>query len=81
MNEAIGIRDRLARVEKEIGYRLDGNKELNKLDAHTCADAREMLEKLDTEVFRLRAAIGHYRYGRMSRAELFKIAQTWNGDE
>lgn len=43
-----------------------------------CRDAAEMLEKLGTEVTRLREAIGHRYYGTISDRELREIAETWN---
>lgn len=41
-------------------------------------EAAAHIRKLDTEVFRLRQAIGVYLYGRMERHELREISKTWN---
>ena len=78
--QAIQIRDRLKDVSKEIGMRQDGNKELNDMDAETCTDAAHMLQKHGTEVTRLREVIGHYRYGMIERAALFRVMESWNDD-
>lgn len=77
---AIKLRDRLGDVAKEIGYRRDGNAELNAMDAKVCADAAAMLEKLGTEVTRLRLGIGHLYYGRLDRTELWNMSRNWNSD-
>ena len=79
--EAIKIRDNVRSAAKEFRYRRDGNKELNEMDAKACEDAAVMLQKLGTEVTRLRLAIGHYKYGMMSRQDLIKIPDTWNDDK
>ena len=75
---AIKIRDRLNEVATELKRRLDGLPELNRMDARTCEDAALMLEKLGTEVTRLRLGIGCYRYGRLSRVDLFAMTRNWN---
>ena len=52
--------------------------ELAEMDAKACEDAADLLRKLDTEVFRLREAIGCYDYGRLSRNSLVEISRSWN---
>ncbi len=54
--------------------------ELHLVDAKTCEDAAALLQKLHTEVYRLREGIGCHFYGRISGPELVKMSQTWNGD-
>lgn len=59
----------------------DAGRELALMDAEACENAASMIATLDTEVFRLRAAIGSHFYGRMSSRDLLKISQTWNNHE
>jgi hypothetical protein len=54
--------------------------EMHLADAKTCEDAAALLQKLHTEVYRLREGIGCHFYGRISGPELAKMARTWNGD-
>lgn len=53
-------------------------KELAEIDARICLDAAKMLQKLGTEVTRLRLGIGHYKYGKLDRLDLIKMATNWN---
>ena len=78
MREAIRLRDRLLDVAKELRLRRDGLPELNKLDAQSCDDSAQMLQKLGTEVTRLREGIGHFEYGMMSRHDLIQMPRRWN---
>lgn len=50
--------------------------ELRAPDADCCDDAAAMLQKLGTEVTRLRLSIGRYRYHMMSRADLVALPDT-----
>ena len=79
IESAIRLRDRLLELSKEL--RRNGpmnNETLRRMDAANCEEAAKMLEKLGTEVTRLRLAIGHHSYRRMSHADLVRIADTWN---
>ena len=83
IRRAIRLRDDLLSVAKDIGFRRPKNeteKELNAIDQKACLDAAEMLQTFGTEVSRLRLAIGHYRFGRLSDHELGRISETWNGE-
>lgn len=70
MKKAIRIRDQL----RTLVFARD------QISKDICRDAAEMLQTLGTEVTRLREAIGHHYYGRLSQGELMKISETWNGD-
>lgn len=52
--------------------------DLAKHDAEVCEAASKMLRKLSLEVTRLRLGIGHYQYGRLSRADLINLTENWN---
>ena len=56
----------------------EAGRELAKMDAQACSDAASIIAELDTEVFRLRQAIGCFIQGRMSEAQLREISRTWN---
>ena len=81
IKDAIKLRDRLLDVAKELRYRRDGNLELNERDAKSCDDAAAMLQKLGTEVTRLREGIGCFKYGRLNRDRLIRLPDTWNSDD
>ncbi len=81
---AIKQRDCLLDCAKE--FRIHGNmaktvsaKKLAEFDAAVCEDAAKMLEKLGTEISRLRLAIQHFDHGRMGRFELRDVVKNWNG--
>ncbi len=76
--EAVKIRDRVRSAGQEFRRRTDGLRELNEIDAKSCDEAADMLQKLGTEVTRLRLAIGCYRDYRMNRSDLSHVADTWN---
>lgn len=78
--EAKRIGPRLVEVGAEILHRADvgAEHELAEFDAFRLERAAELLRILDTEVFRLRTAIKCHRHGRMSNADLWKIAENWN---
>lgn len=78
IRDAIKLRDRLRDVAKELRMRRDGNVECNEMDAQSCDDSADMLQKLGTEVSRLREGIGHFKYGQMSRVNLIGMPDTWN---
>lgn len=80
IDEALKIRDRLLNVAKEIGYQHKPGA-LRDFDMKTCKQAAEMLQKLGTEVDRLRMGIGHFHHGRMSIFDLEKMTKNWNGDK
>lgn len=85
IKKAIAMRDGLvaaAREFRRIGKRSDhaATKELMEMDAVNCENAAEMLEKLGTEVDRLRLGIGIRHYGRLSGAKLMAMTKNWNGD-
>lgn len=56
----------------------DATRECAQMDADNCTQGANLIKALDTEVFRLRQAIGHFLYGKMSRHDLRKITETWN---
>lgn len=58
----------------------DVGSEIAKRNAKACDDAAAMLQKLGTEVTRLREGIGCYHYGRLDRQDLWRMARSWNGD-
>ncbi len=79
--KATADRLKAAANELRIAGQLRGTpaaKELAEMDASACEDATDLLRKLDTEVFRLREAIGCWYYGRLSRSDLVDISRTWN---
>jgi hypothetical protein len=83
--KAIQLRDQLVSCADELAIqarigRNSSARELAAMEAQSCRDAAEMLEKLGTEVSRLRLAIGHFRYGRLARGALEAMANNWNGD-
>jgi hypothetical protein len=93
IENGVKLRDSLEQCAKEFRIhsqmaRTDSGKTLCEYDAQICeydaqiceASAR-MLEKLGTEVTRLRLCIQHWRYGRMGDDELRKIPDTWNSPE
>ena len=47
-------------------------------DAQISERAAAMLEKLGTEVDRLRQSIGCFGYGRLSHREISELVETWN---
>lgn len=51
------------------------------MDMNACNAAASLIRELDTEVTRLRQAIGCFHYtGDPTSAALWRIAQTWNGE-
>lgn len=55
--------------------------ELAELDGKACLESAKMLQKLGTEVFRLRAGIGCYLdTGDPDRGRLRQMTQNWNDD-
>lgn len=85
IDQAIRLRDGLLSAAKE--FRHTGacsthavTKELTEHDAKTCEDAAKMLRKLCTEITRLRLGIGHYKYGKLARADLISMTETWNDE-
>ncbi len=83
IDQAIRLRDGLLGAANEFRH-IGGpsanavTKELMELDAKTCEDAAKMLQKLGTEVTRLRLGIGHYRYGMVDRSALVRMSESWN---
>lgn len=82
---AIKLRDRMVDCAKEFELRkLTARRpvdvELAEGDAKDCLETAAMLQKLGTEVTRLRLAIQHFDCGRLSRFELREIVTNWNGD-
>jgi hypothetical protein len=80
---AIKIRNRLVDCAKE--FRIHGRMarkpagvEMAEHDAKACDEAAAMLQKLGTEVTRLRLSIQHFNAGRMSRFELSEVVKNWN---
>lgn len=67
----------LETIREELSFVIK-NEELRELFQEHIDQAIKCLRQLDTEVFRLRESIGHYKYGWMSREELIKIPKTWN---
>jgi len=85
IRDAIRLRDRLLDVTKEHDYKAraathKSTIECAEMDAQTCRAAAAMLEKLGTEVTRLRLGIGHLHYGMMDRLELNQMTKNWNAD-
>ena len=83
LDQAVQLRDDLLRTAKEFRFMggplaSKATKELLALDAKTCDDAAKMLQKLGTEVTRLRLGIGHYKYGMLDRSDLIRISESWN---
>lgn len=83
IRDAIKLRDGLLECARE--FRVYGGKsrhasgrELAEMDAKVCENAAVMLQKLGTEVTRLRLCIGHFDYGRMDRSDLRRATQNWN---
>lgn len=84
--EAVKLRDKLLEVAKELRIqgkmaRSTSGKTLAAMDAKACDDSARMLEKLGTEVTRLRLGILTYCDGRMEERGLRNMAKNWNGDE
>ena len=77
IKDAIKTRDQLLEVSQQFKYRRSKHKELDSLDETTCEHAAELLQKLGTEVTRLRLTIEHYLYGRMGRDDLKNVVKTW----
>ena len=83
INQAKKLHGGLLSAAKEfryIGARSThaASKELMEHDAKTCEDAAKMLRKLGTEITRLRLGIGHYEYGKLTRADLIGMTENWN---
>lgn len=83
--EAIKLRDRILACGREFelrkrAARRPADAELAEYDFQSCQETAAMLQKLGTEVTRLRLAIQHFDCGRMSRFELHEITTNWNGD-
>jgi len=84
IRDAINMRDGLLHIAKE--FRMQGEdprvsatrKELAAIDAKYCEDAAEMLQKLGTEVDRLRMGIGGMLDYHMSRGDLRQMTRNWN---
>ena len=82
IRDAIKLRDRLVECAKE--FRILGKRAKTPagaswaIDANACDQAAAMLQKLGTEVTRLRLTIQHFDAGRMSRLELRKVVGNWN---
>lgn len=86
IRDAIKLHDRILAAGREFEIRKrcarsQAESELAEADFYACQDAAAMLKKLGTEVTRLRLAIQHFDYGRMSRLELRQITANWNGDK
>jgi hypothetical protein len=64
-----------ARVEQDPAKR-----QLMVYDSKTCQDAAQMLQKLGTEVVRLREGIGCFHYGKLNERDLYGMSQNWNGE-
>ena len=50
-------------------------------NACTVRESAEIIQKLVTEVERLRLCIRHYDNGMLSKKDLVRATKTWNGDE
>jgi hypothetical protein len=86
ITEAIKLRDRILACGREFEIRKRTARspvdaELAEVDFQACQEAAAMLQKLGTEVTRLRLAIQHFDYGRISRFDLREITTNWNGDK
>lgn len=86
IRDAIKLRDGLIECAREWRHyvqmhaRTDAAKRLGEHDAQISERAAAMLEKLGTEVDRLRQAIGCFGDGRASRSELRHLVNSWNYD-
>lgn len=85
IDQAIKLRDRLLDVAKELriaarSAKTDAGRQCADMDAKTCDDAAAMLQKLGTEVTRLRQGIGCFHYGRIDRFALRRMSENWNDD-
>jgi len=69
----------LVEIAKEIRIQ-HRNAEMAEADAARCERAAVVLRKLETEVFRLRQAIGCYADGRLGLPELTEVSRSWNKD-
>lgn len=85
IQEAIKLRDRLKDAAKE--FRIlekrathKATKKMAGRDAEACEESALMLQKLGTEVTRLREGIGCFKYGQLSRFDLIKMRDNWNDD-
>lgn len=84
--DGIKLRDRLLGTAKELRIQAEMHKVLGKatqselcdMDAQVCEESAEMMQKLGTEVTRLRLGIGHFKHGQMSKLDLCKFPNTWN---
>jgi len=75
----------LTSAAKELGFAARGGRtaaarENAAMDQKACESGAELIAELDTEVFRLRQAIGCYLDGRLERQMLREISRTWNND-
>ena len=83
IKRSIWLRDQLLQCAKEFGYISEKTahasaKRMAAHDKSTCEEAAAMIEKLGTEVTRLRLCIQHFDHGRMSRFALRDVVENWN---
>lgn len=83
ISDAIKLRDALHECAKEFRVYRDvrsnvSGKTLAEYDARICQAAARMLEKLGTEVTRLRETIGCFHYGRANEKDLTNVWRSWN---
>ena len=84
LQQAKGLKERLLDIAQEHDYMSmkpglsTVQQDMHELDRQSCIDSANMIEKLATEVIRLRLSIGHFKYGRLSEFDLFKVSETWN---
>lgn len=50
------------------------------MDSDTVEKAAQMLQKLTTEIMKLRVAIEKANQGKLTLVELSRLAELWNGD-
>jgi hypothetical protein len=86
IKDAIQIRDHLLDVAKEIRHRKkrethSSTVNLMEYDAAYCEAAAAMLQKLGTEITRLRLTIRHFDQNMMDRTGLRNVVRTWNDSE
>lgn len=79
-SRAVRLFPKMKELSLEISKYGVQNEELRLLYAEYCDQSAELIRVLATEVTRLRAAIGHFKYGWMDRAELIKYPDKWNDD-
>jgi hypothetical protein len=84
MDEAIKLARQLYEIASDQKVRAEtvtgGRRDMHLIDAKSCEESAALLQKLATEVYRLREGIGCHHYGRLAEGDLWRMSRTWNGD-